>query len=388
MNPAPAALAGEYQILTSAGPAGISVVRVRGTRAARFIKRHVRGGAAHTAWRAGDVWRAALVDEAGAPVDDILVSAHANAPAWDVRLHLHGNPWLVRACAAWLVACGLTEAAEQQTTLWPVDDALEAEALALLPRVLTLRGARWVLSQVERLRVVVQAVMDVQDVDEVRRVCREVADRSGVIDWFTRPIRVVLAGPPNVGKSTLANALADRAVSLVSPVPGTTRDWVEVPGEADGFPVVWLDTAGLRAADDALEAAGIAHTGRLITQADAVVVVLDAGKVSSEFVETYGGLRPACVVLNKVDLAGGRQAARQALPSAWQPRAVPACAPDGRGLDALVATLMDSLGRGGDVLNLPAPFTPRQADLLRAVAAKRDRNRMRDCLQQLVGRTG
>jgi hypothetical protein len=71
VNPAPAALAGEYQILTSAGPAGISVVRVRGTRAARFIKRHVRGGAAHTAWRAGDVWRAALVDEAGAPVDDI-----------------------------------------------------------------------------------------------------------------------------------------------------------------------------------------------------------------------------------------------------------------------------------------------------------------------------
>lgn len=388
MNPAPAALAGEYQILTSAGPAGIAVVRIRGAHAARFLERHLRRGVAQTAWRAGDVWRAALVDEAGAPVDDILVSVHADAPAWDVRLNLHGNPWLVHQCAAWLAACGLTEAAEQQTTLWPTDDALEAEALSLLPRVLTLRGARWVLSQVERLRALVRTLTDVQDVDEVRRVCSEVVDRSSVIDWFTRPIRVVLAGPPNVGKSTLANALADRAVSLVSPVPGTTRDWIEIPGEVEGFPVVWLDTAGLRAADDALELAGIAHTGRLIAQADAVVVVLDAGCVSGEFVATYGGLRPACVVLNKVDLAGTTQAARQALPSAWQACAVAACAQDGRGLDALVATLMTSLGRAGDMLDFPAPFTPRQAELLRAAATEADRNRMRDCMRQLVGRTG
>jgi tRNA modification GTPase len=79
---------------------------------------------------------------------------------------------------------------------------------------------------------------------------------------------VVIAGPPNVGKSTLMNALARRDVSIVSALPGTTRDLVEVPLELRGFPVTLIDTAGIRETDDPIEREGVARARRRAQEAD------------------------------------------------------------------------------------------------------------------------
>ena len=67
---------------------------------------------------------------------------------------------------------------------------------------------------------------------------------------------VVIAGPPNAGKSTLLNALARRDVAIVSPIAGTTRDAIEVRCDLDGLPVMFVDTAGLRDSDDPVEQEG------------------------------------------------------------------------------------------------------------------------------------
>ena len=79
---------------------------------------------------------------------------------------------------------------------------------------------------------------------------------------------VVIAGPPNVGKSTLMNALARREVSIVSPIPGTTRDLIEASLELKGFPVTLVDTAGLRESDDPIEREGVARARRRAERAD------------------------------------------------------------------------------------------------------------------------
>ena len=89
---------GAVALLTSPGPAGIAVVRAHGPGVATFLDRHVQLGrsAAARLGTVGAVVRAALRDESGAAIDDVLISIHQAAPTGDIRVHLHGNPWLVR----------------------------------------------------------------------------------------------------------------------------------------------------------------------------------------------------------------------------------------------------------------------------------------------------
>ena len=90
-------------------------------------------------------------------------------------------------------------------------------------------------------------------------------------DGFT----VVIAGPPNVGKSTLMNALAGRDVAITSPIPGTTRDLIEVFLDLRGYPVILVDTAGIRDAHDPIEQEGVARARRRAEGADLTLWLSD-----------------------------------------------------------------------------------------------------------------
>ena len=389
MNAASEPTPSTYERLTGRGPAAIAVLRACGPRAAAFVERHVRlpQGRRLDGTADGRVLRGELRDGDGQPLDDILVSLHAGAPGWHVRLHLHGNPWLVRQCEGLLEACGLKAATPAGSGLWAVADRIEAEACALLPSMLTLRGADWLMRQVALLRGLVAELCS-GGVADARGVCAEVAGRVERVAWFTQALRVALVGPPNAGKSSLANALADRAVSVVDSTPGTTRDWVASPGEIDGLPVVWLDTAGLRATTDPLEAASVRRTQELLAGADAVVVVLDASEAGSAargaFIEAYGELRPACVALNKCDLAGALESAGENWPAAWRERAVCTSATRGDGLEVLGRTLLAASGRNAALEEEPAAFTERQVRLLKEIGAGADCNVIRAKLLKLT----
>ncbi len=104
------------------------------------------------------------------------------------------------------------------------------------------------------------------------RVAMELALAEPPVERLRDGIRVVLAGPPNSGKSTLFNRLAGRDAAIISPIPGTTRDRIEAPVARDGIPFVLIDTAGLRdATDDIIERSGIERTGRAMDDADIVL---------------------------------------------------------------------------------------------------------------------
>lgn len=380
--------AGGYAVLTSPGPAAIASIRVWGPPTADFVARHLRWSRDPSARAPGQVVRAALVVTDGEELDDILVSVHAATPSWDLQLHLHGNPWLVRRCTTLLRACGLRPGDQRTTPLWPATDVLEAEALEQLPRVRTRRGAMWLLHQPQMLRETVAALRNSPDDDVVRQTCQAIAARRACLDWFTRPLRVAIIGPPNAGKSTLANALADRPVSIVTPRPGTTRDWVEVSGEVDGQPVVWFDTAGLRDSADPLEQASVLRTHEIVRAADAAVVVLDARPEATHandaFLSTYGDLCPAAIGLNKVDRVIATPEPRAAWPPTWAARLVPISAQKRTGLVALCDRIMEHLGRSGAVLDKPAAFTTRQEDYLKAAIAATDSKTMQSMLLHLL----
>jgi tRNA modification GTPase len=112
-----------------------------------------------------------------------------------------------------------------------------------------------------------------------------------------------VAGAPNVGKSSLVNALAGYQRSIVAPTPGTTRDVVTVALAIDGWPVQFADTAGVRPADESLEAAGIRMAREAAADADLCLWVLDA---STEPVWPEAGVGTVRLVVNKIDLPPAR----------------------------------------------------------------------------------
>ena len=150
----------------------------------------------------------------------------------------------------------------------------------------------------ERLALVEQALDEV-----LRRAAQGARLRSG--------LTVVLAGQPNVGKSSLLNALAGAEVAIVTAVPGTTRDRIERTVLIDGMPLNIIDTAGLRDTEDEIERIGIARTREAIAQADLVLHLTAAGAqgpASAADAAILASL-PAAIarleVVNKIDLAGG-----------------------------------------------------------------------------------
>jgi tRNA modification GTPase len=119
-------------------------------------------------------------------------------------------------------------------------------------------------------------------------------------------LRVAIAGPPNVGKSTLLNRLARREAAIVSPYAGTTRDVIEARLDLDGFPVTLVDTAGLREANDPVEQEGVRRAWGAVTDADLVLWVVDAAEVDPGGGQLPPGPLPPDLVrwtiLNKMDL--------------------------------------------------------------------------------------
>lgn len=358
-----------FERLSDSGPAAIAVVRVCGAAAGDVLDRHL---SPHGAWRRLDpnsARRCTLVDVHGEPLDDILLTGNPAAHELDIRLYVHGNPWIVQQLLALLRASGLREHAPNAPPIWPERDEFEAEAWDLMPSILSMEGCRWLLANLSRMR---SAMRELQGAPApiASREAGLLLARAGVVDWFRTPRRVALVGPPNAGKSTLMNQLAGRDVSLVSAHPGTTRDWVETTEIVEGFPVTWMDTAGLRMPQERLEEAGQQRTWEVSRQADATVLVLEATSQATarSFCADHGRLQPTMVAINKCDECSG-QAVRDLLPGSWNSRCVEISARFGLGLDRLKRQALSLCGPDHSVLTLPSPFAQRQVEWLQRVAA-------------------
>jgi tRNA modification GTPase len=143
----------------------------------------------------------------------------------------------------------------------------------------------------------------------VATMSKHLADRRG--ERLRDGFRVVIAGPPNVGKSSLLNALARRDAAIVSEEAGTTRDVIEVHLDLRGLPVIVTDTAGIRAAQGAVESEGIRRTLQRVEDADLVLWMVDAtaDRNSATEAPTIVDNSRQITVLNKIDLVKSLQIA-------------------------------------------------------------------------------
>lgn len=182
---------------------------------------------------------------------------------------------------------------------------------------------------------------DQEDVDpaglsEARRLAGVAAERIGRTLASARSgerlrdgFNVVIAGPPNVGKSTLMNAIAQRDVSIVSALPGTTRDAIEVHLDLRGFPVNLVDTAGIRETDDPIENEGIARARRRALEADLTLWLTERENAPACDQQTPRGL--IFEVRTKIDLGTDAPASGQ----------VAVSAKTGQGLDRLLDAIAE-----------------------------------------------
>ncbi len=292
-----------YALSSGAPPAAIAVVRISGPRADDAL-----AALAGTPPPPRTARLAALRRE-GELLDHALVLRFPgpnSATGEDLaELHLHGGRSVVAAVLAALGAMpGLRAAAPGEFTRRAFEngriDLAEAEGLADLLAAETESQRRAALAlaggalsrQVEawqaRLLAVaagIEAALDFDDEDDVQRSGQGHA-RAGLPeltaeleDWLARPaaerlrdgVRVVIAGPPNAGKSSLINALVGREAAITSDIAGTTRDLVEAPVAIGGTPFLFTDTAGLRDSHDAIEAIGVARARGVMEAADIVL---------------------------------------------------------------------------------------------------------------------
>ncbi|XP_030112716.4 tRNA modification GTPase GTPBP3, mitochondrial isoform X1 [Taeniopygia guttata] len=208
-------------------------------------------------------------------------------------------------------------------------------------------------------------------------------------------VRAVIAGPPNVGKSSLLNLLCRRPAAIVSPSAGTTRDVLEVALDIGGYPLLLSDTAGLRRAADPVEREGVRRARERLCQADLVLAVLDATSVSPTPAALGAALAalepppgtPCVLVLNKADLLGGPRGSpggAQGPPATLlscegSPSATPAQGPPatllscktGEGLEALLELLAQQLAQlcGDPLSGWPSLTQSRHSRHLGACAA-------------------
>jgi tRNA modification GTPase len=356
-------------IATPIGRGGIGVVRVSGPKALQ-IAQALTGRPPETR----KAFLCSMRDARGERIDEGIVlyfpAPHSYTGEAVLELQGHGGPVVMQALLAACLDAGarLAEPGEftRRAFLEGKLDLAQAEAVADLIDAASREAARSALrslkgdfsaaigalnAQLTELRALIEAMLDFpeEEVDHlhvddvasrlarVRAALENVLDKSRQGSLLRSGIHAVLAGRPNVGKSSLLNRLAGEERAIVTPVPGTTRDALREPVDIGGVPVILVDTAGLRPSSDEVERLGIERTRQELERADVVLAVFEAGEAGEPLANLPAGAQ-RIDVFNKADLAPGFS------PPSTGGAAVLVSAKTGFGLDELRGAILRAAG--------------------------------------------
>jgi tRNA modification GTPase len=345
-------------VLTPPGRGAVATVGVRGPRAVEIVARrfapaagkpldeYAIGRVVFGRFRTSDVAQ-----------EELVVGLVA---AGEVEVHCHGGLASVEAVAAALVAEGATRVDSREWTLQTEPDVIAAEAVWALAEARTERTAAVLLDQYRgALRQVVLEVASNLRENDWPSAFEKLSDLLQLADFgrhLTRPWRVVLAGRPNAGKSSLMNALLGYQRSIVFAEPGTTRDVLTAATAIDGWPIELADTAGLRTSGDPIEKEGVERALREVREADLVLLLCDVASAWSEQEQAVvATAKRTITVHHKCDLGSPPRDSR--------PIGIPVSSLTGQGIDELcrqtaVRLVLDPPRPGAAVL-----FTERQIGL-------------------------
>jgi len=331
-------------VATPVGEGGIAIVRVSGPDAERIGREiFLRGASGNERLQSHKLHHGTICDpKNGKVLDDVLTtlmrSPHSYTGEDILEVHCHGGSFVARQILETVLNCGARHADPGEFTkrafLNGRLDLAQAEGVLDLIHARTKKGMQLAVGQVrgelskwmEELReeligimVQVEAAIDFPE-EELELLKRdELASKIGslmrkisvIIDsyeWgrlYREGVRVCIAGRPNVGKSSLLNALLGEERVIVTPIPGTTRDFIEESLNLDGLRIVLWDTAGIREGKDEMEKAGVGFSLKKLAEAQGFIFVLDGSLPLTQkdrAIMAQVLVKKGIVVVNKSDL--------------------------------------------------------------------------------------
>lgn len=371
-------------ISTPPGEAGIGIVRLSGPQAVAIARRLFRPHRPRSEWQSHRLYLGHIVDPQGEIIDEVMLT-FMRAPYTYTRedvveINCHSGYGVLRRLLDLTLAAGARLARPGEFTLRAFLsgrlDLTQAEAVLEVIRARTATHLQVAAAHLKgglgrRLARVRQDLLDLlarveaaldfpEEAGELapasvqaglqrqQESLQTLADSYEAGRLLREGLLVVIAGRPNVGKSSLLNRLLDMERAIVTEIPGTTRDLVEESITLGGVVVRFSDTAGLRPAQDRVEELGIARTRERLRQADLVLYLVDASAPASpedEAALTEMAGQPGVLVVNKIDLPLRVSKAELSGLSAWPRTKI--SAKTGQGIEALKEKIVAQTLSGG-----------------------------------------
>jgi tRNA modification GTPase len=283
--------------------------------------------------------------------DEAVLALRRSSPMPWVELHCHGGREVVRMLLEVFEQQGVRVISWREWLARTESSSLRAAAASALASAPTVKTAAILLDQyhgaMDSALARVKEAIERGDIPAARQMRAELLRHADVGRHLTKPWRVVVAGAPNVGKSSLVNTLAGYQRCVVSETPGTTRDVVTTQIALDGWPIELSDTAGQRESGESLEQLGIQLARQEAASADLCLWVVET---SSPPTWPASLEKPLLAVVNKIDL-----------PAVWDlsqhPDAIHVSARTGEGIQELAEQLVRRLVPNEPAAGVAVPFT-------------------------------
>lgn len=369
--------------LTPPFPGGVAVIEVVGADAPFLVNAVLQARRPiDLTCMPVDEFRLARLMDGEETIDDVIVSVRpGESGEYVVDLTLHGGPRVVQRALLLLKRVGV-DIVEQISLLpwsWPARGPRQEPWLKSLLRAKTPAVAGWLMRMRISFPAEIQRIVTMLEAgrtQQAERTLDEVCIRGRRLHYLLEGVRVVLLGGPNVGKSTLANALAGREGSIVSSTAGTTRDWVEHPTTILGAPFELVDTAGLRESEDPVECEAVRRACAQAATADLLIQVMDISMPSANALslnrQTWAGRKavdcPVIYVWNKWDLP--MHPAQEERIKKVSPDGLRISARTGEGLNALRKKMGHVLALETWETDGPGPFDEEALDICRAALSE------------------
>ncbi len=400
-------------IATPPGPGGIAIIRLSGPAALAILQKIFNPKSANTHFSSHRLYYGWIVNpESGQIIDEVLAvymgAPHTYTREDVVEIHCHGSFLIAQDILQLSCRHGARLADPGEFTkcafLNGRIDLSQAEAVLELLKAKTQEGVHLAINQlqgrlyneVERVRDLLISIKAIVEVaidfpDDEEEILKPAEIKPKIMDQIVPPltdlisaadngkifregIAVVIAGRPNVGKSSLLNALLREDRAIVTPVPGTTRDTIEECLNIKGMPVRIIDTAGVRGDACSVEEIGIQRTREKLAQADLALLMLDSsGPVVDEDIKLYESLVESklIVVANKMDI-GQPNWKEQYVSLFPDTNLVEISAKHGNGIDQLESIIFNQVTgqtTNWDPGHQAAPNLRQQTAMVNAVAA-------------------